>query len=881
MAKRAVNLLGWLVLGCASLASAQAGTGFFDPFTIRGPGVEMGAIEPTLRKWYVPQELYKQFGWEQWRYSNYARETYQRYTNVDLEGTQYYNIYGDYITRGWRIYDWSQDQPSAFGSTVFKNPRFSSWFNNLVVASTSRGQYHTALTIGNEIRTTLTPLTFSKPTFNGVQWDFLTDKYALTLIASRPSNPGMALPNERTPPNPTTDFANLIGGHGTVQIGDMVKLGATYVNVFNGQSTDDWAENSLKGQLSSGQNATRIRSITIRLSDDSPEDGEGGALLFSEAIKIDGRRADIEPQIRGGVVTRGRREASGSEQIFLVYNLEGWSYVDEEGVVRDVNWFRQVTFELVLANDYKVDVTSNTQVDLNGQEIFLPVTRAAKNVKDATNQRVVRFDYGVPTSNEIFGGTLELTDVYGIWLRAEWDMNRRHRRFPNPNRAIEEHSLATKRAEAYYVQAQKLAYPWFLYGEVFSMEPGYSTRAYIPDEEGRVAYNRSDQYWYELVDDNDDQDRLPDWDRRPSNQTAGNEIDQSQTRLGGIFPGLDENNDFVSDFNQNDNLQPDYQEPFLRFNVEPPEFLFGVDMNNNTVIDRFENDTEADYPYKRDHRGYNAYVGAEVLNGLEASVGYMREDLISSNRRSKSVYSVMSLHRDFPDVGVVRVFEYFRKVKDDIPENLEQWEQQENTTGGLVPFDDPLAAQDTWINTLYADFTYTALDWVTVINKLKHERYRQLDIDERPGFRETSDFVGVVNKAYSTFQLAEFTVTPKVKSMYSYKTPVQRSGQKEQELWESLTCLVRYPFTQSNWVEAGVEYTAYFNMLSKDVIRASTALEDDYQGLVIAAEYTNAVDYMGYRLSSKIGFRQQTRYFEDATRTGNIVFIQVFAGLGE
>ena len=50
-------------------------------------------------------------------------------------------------------------------------------------------------------------------------------------------------------------------------------------------------------------------------------------------------------------------------------------------------------------------------------------------------------------------------------------------------------------------------------------------------------------------------------------------------------------------------------------------------MNNNTVIDRFENDTEADYPYKRDHRGYNTYLGLEFLPGNRLMVGRLREEM--------------------------------------------------------------------------------------------------------------------------------------------------------------------------------------------------------------------------------------------------------------
>ena len=84
-----------------------------------------------------------------------------------------------------------------------------------------------------------------------------------------------------------------------------------------------------------------------------------------------------------------------------------------------------------------------------------------------------------------------------------------------------------------------------------------------------------------------------------------------------VFPGYDENRDFISDFNQNStvdrvNFFPDYDEPFLRYAADRPEFLFGIDLNNNGWVERFENDQEPDYPHKRDHWGYNVFGGVEV-----------------------------------------------------------------------------------------------------------------------------------------------------------------------------------------------------------------------------------------------------------------------------
>ena len=49
-----------------------------------GPVAE--ALDPTLMKWYQRQELYYQYRWSWWQYSNYAREPYKRYVDVGLEG---------------------------------------------------------------------------------------------------------------------------------------------------------------------------------------------------------------------------------------------------------------------------------------------------------------------------------------------------------------------------------------------------------------------------------------------------------------------------------------------------------------------------------------------------------------------------------------------------------------------------------------------------------------------------------------------------------------------------------------------------------------------------------------------------------------------------
>ena len=143
-----MNGRAWVLLFCVVAAAVPAvaqdnvgtrlgvrrgGEGNFEPY---GPGVLFGALDPSVKKWYVPQELFNDYGWNQWEYSNYARTNYQNYVSTSLEGDYWYDVYGNYLTRGWLVYDWRQESPQPFGSTLERTSQFSSWFSSLVVAST-------------------------------------------------------------------------------------------------------------------------------------------------------------------------------------------------------------------------------------------------------------------------------------------------------------------------------------------------------------------------------------------------------------------------------------------------------------------------------------------------------------------------------------------------------------------------------------------------------------------------------------------------------------------------------------------------------------------------------------------------------------------------
>ena len=862
----------WLVLVLLdTAATAQLSTGnrpVQEP-GIRGVQIHPGALAPNRRKWYLPQNLYYEYQWRGWEYSNYARDHYQRYVNISLEGTRNYNLFGDYINRGWKIYDWTETSPQRQGSALLKATRFGRWFNSLVISTAKHGQYHTSLTIGDAIRTTLTPLTFSKPTFNGLQWDFLSDKYGLTFLGSRLNAPGTTAINDAAGPSTLENTTRFLGARGVAQVGDFAKLGMTWVNASNTSSELSLGDNSLKGVLTGPQNAGNVERVIIRISDDSPESPESGATLFVDQVIINGElHPEIVPLIRGGVRREGILEANGVDVIELIYDIRNdFSPTEQVATFREVE---RLEFELVVANDYRIEITSNTQTDSRGEEIFLAVAQARDEITDGSNQTFVRFDYGLPTGHELLGIDLEVINLSNFDLRAEYVINRRFRRLPNQNFRIL--PVRKDNAHAGYVTASFEKYPFFAYGEFFSMDPDYSTTAFIATPGGAFDYANETQNLFEFVDDNDDQDRFADWQRyRQSEGFAGQ--GSSVGRDNEVFPGYDENNDFISDLNQNQNNLPDYAEPFMRYQVDPPEFLFGMDMNNNTIVDRFEDDRLPDYPYERDHQGYNTYGGLKITESSRITVGRLQEHQLSSDRESRSVYGLLTVEKSFPGLSI-SLMELAKVVEDDIPEDRLLWVEPIGTT----EFTDPLDNQDTFVNSMYLYARYSGIDNFTALSKMKYEVYKQRGTQAE--LKRDRSFFGLINSAdYSMQTTDKLVLWPKWKSMYKRETPTAPSSLKSHELTETFFFISRYSILPKMWLDFGVEFSVFENLKEAPAV-ASPRYIEDFRSLVISPLLTNVSAYQGYELTMNAGFLLERQFSKGETRKQSLVFIRIFASSG-
>ena len=974
------TLISLLSLGFAAGASLAAphyehrfGTRVGDDIIYRVNGVPVytEALEPTLHRRYRPSGLYSEWNRHQWEYTNFSRNPYQRYVSNTLEGNYFYDSFGSLVTRGWMIYDWRQVQPRiAESSHVYKASRYVNWFNRQILAFDSKGDYSFSIIVGDELNTTLTPLTFRKAGFNGVIGSLAANRYRLTGLFSRISGP--VLINTTGTSDRRLNFTNLLAGRLELDLAPRLTVGLNLVNTHttNG-ARQSFEGNPFKGNLATGQLNKPLQTVLVRLTDDSPEDGVSGAVLIGRDIEIAmkiPRVSDLDPSImverdtviigsvfgfdatsiQGGSVRNGLLTANGSEDIVLTYLLAPAEGTSEAGSLQlllqrqlnltlaeaenAISSIRNIRFRMVLANDYRVEMSSNRQTNNLGVPQFRLVTRADGNISNEVNAREVVFDYGLPTANLIYGVSTEVRDYHGFDFYGEINLNSQYRKYPNPN--SDSHPAISgisgnRNALAWIANLSWKRTPWALFFEGFGMDDSYTTSVQPVTGSGILNYSpEATNLLYDFVDDNDDQDRHPDQLRSNQGSLVPPRVGEFVLERGGVpdpevFPGYDENGDFISDFNQNDNpirqsLLPDYDEAFLRYNSDRPEFLFGLDLNNNGWVDRFENDNLADYPYKKDHWGYNVYGSAQLGPSGKAVAGQLSQERRKTGQESNTRYTLLTLIRDIPGKGRLRLFDMTKLVKDNIPDHLFQWITQTpamadpgESSGANVFTPDPLGAENTWVNTFYADWELSDFQHWRTFHRFKWETWRQREsnieylLDEKGNRlvnegepvvawdplgphgrngRRQSGFIGLIDKIEYRKRLGEFIVSPKAKSELLNQTAFDINIPKRQS-WDLMLFLqFNFPLLRTTRIDAGLEQRFFYDLERKERNLDNGSLTGDFRGTVIAVQVTNPSNYLGYSLITQVGLRYDRRTLETVNHTrqkraSGTAFVSVFAGL--
>ena len=202
-------------------------------------------------------------------------------------------------------------------------------------------------------------------------------------------------------------------------------------------------------------------------------------------------------------------------------------------------------------------------------------------------------------------------------------------------------------------------------------------------------------------------------------------------------------------------------------------------------------DDEADYPFQRDHRGYNGYLGLNIFPGVQLLGGYSNQWLLSADRRSRFSYLLFKMQQDRVALGQFRFFYQLKFVEDNIIDDQLFWTQPPGTFGvSEFPFADPMLAQNAVVNSVFIGFDQ-AWGRFNTSAKVKYEGLAQrgdnvarlIRPGEEPEIIDDSHFLGLIHKLDYSFQLTEALVFhPKLKSMYRRQTAYLESVGSKNDL---------------------------------------------------------------------------------------------------
>lgn len=855
---------------------------------------------------------YLNFGWLDYR--SY-RENVPIYRQFDY--------FGNFLVEGFDAFSWDEYRTirPEEGSILIKGKMYQQWLNRLIIARDAFAGWSTRLTVGDGVRTVFTPLTMNLTRFNGIRWDMASDNNRFTILGSRTSDPvrlwylqplGMNLIK------PVKEGLYLLGGHWESYLGGFLRLGATYINMHRYDSFRTAEQNSWKGV------AVRDAipdTIVVRFEDDSPDDGIGGACVFYiyGIVKVRlGERTvvqKIEPYqvvLSPGAIWHaeaGYWEASGW------YQADGYKlpvYVDFVFPMPSGTY--EAEFFTLVANDYRICVRQShrflgkwvTQFPPSARDPFFPffpIRRAQGNVRDMTNKRVVRFQYGMVTGMDFLGLDFEL-NLAGFRLRGEVVRNISHFQYP-----VLIGSWSSYKDYAYYLIATKEIKPFSFGAEWFSIGPKYNGydwgQDYLPFERyftkkwpapeelkkwqqrykfhphrGHIWYfneAREDpialQAWretmfnpvYYLVEDNDDNDIWPDDWVQDWDVTTPERFFEPEA---GIFPGWDKDGDGIPDYNRNNNPIPDWEEPFLQYYAEPIEFQYGDDNNNNFIIDAFEDDMLPDYPYYKDETGRSFYVSFAPIKGLKLTWGKTDIHQVAGGGINKMEYGKLNYSRKFTDKGEIWFEHMIKRVKDDIRNDWYQFtfkkaiEPLERVVYTQQRFEDPLMMKNSLVNRGFLATRFSPIPNLNIINNLRYEINKQYASKFEDGTSQDEDrmeFIGVVNKADYTFKWKNLIIMPQLKLQYQR----WRWKSEENPFVDSFLLIpilrANYLLTKRTSIQFGIQ--GFPLLPNRHWDRAND--ENTYSSRNFIFLLSNYSYYRGYKVCAQVGWQYNSIDFDD------------------
>jgi hypothetical protein len=858
----------------------------------------------------------------------------------------------------------------------------SNFFNFFTAVRHSYKGRQMSMAVGRNLSTSFTPLVLNSMTYGGLRVDYATPHHDLTFLLSRGGSLEASLLYSRLrgdqrgfeelSPVMVTG-ANWKGHFGALDVG---------TSFFRQLQSN--IKSKPRSLVQGDVPYPEFRSpkmIKVRVSDDSPRDLGGvavyGAQIFlrglvdsTEVLYTSDRdraatagysyQASLAANFAGGRQVGNHYEADGpAESIVLTFDLTNL-YQLQPGLVMVA-----ADFELMVEGDYRIGMRQLYDFELPGgaldnsrawpfnptgqfsldqfqdslgqEEMYFTVRRAKDSPAMGKGPKVVRFKHSIPTAQSFYGLNVNWLSEF-FHLTGELALNPQDFKFPTVRG---QRRRQTGKA-GYLTVLGKMGPAGKVGVEVFRIDPtyggGYNSRrgglvlhTDVREQQGGVenAVVAMTQE-FRAYDDNDDHDNWPD-DFPGSADVlymARGAFERptfpSSRPEGGVYPGLDMNGDFVLDHDKNRNAVEDYLEPFLGYDADPPEFVYGIDLNNNLVPDFRENDDEPDYPYHRDQQGAHLFYDLTTrpwwLNLVR--LGWYRSAELAGGHRMNAAYARVGLSSEAPEFWL-NFNNDLKRVRDDIPDDVYRvilvfdpggagtrdavaLSQRYNQPSLSLP--DFLPMRNSLVNTAHLDSRWLPLRGLQVGNSFSYTINRKFSDEDRLGNRlqeqETLHNFSMINKASYSRE-----VLPKLNATARFKHLLAKWGEGS---YVPVDTLGVYKFVQETPGEDGAvrldtvavpEGAASWSLLTPEVVFSyeltpRTHVEFGQHGLFVpwlqgryldrripANSYTENVSllqltmegaYGGYRMVSTLGLRRAKADFNQHALVEDADFTSFF-----
>ena len=450
----------------------------------------------------------------------------------------------------------------------------------------------------------------------------------------------------------------------------------------------------------------------------------------------------------------------------------------------------------------------------------------------------------------------------------------------------------SRKDHAYYVTAEKDWKSFGFSGEVFKMGKFYEPWLdyFVLISRGSIHARNNFARVY-LIEDNDDDDMYP--DTQLIQRNMGYRLQDSEDP-DGVFPGNDADNDGLADNNKNNNSIPDYDEPFLMFDVDPDEFVFGNDYNNNTIPDFREDDLKPDTPYELDRQGHHVFMRYTPITSLNIIGGSMRTHGVGISNRTNDDYLKFLMDYDVFTVGKLYAEYRYEKIQDNIRDPYFQVEtkMQENylmpgVSSTLGRFDrdlyyDELEYRNSTVNRLFLDSRIRAVPSITLENHIRYEHNDQIEgemYDDTYQPHDVLSTTALINKIVYTKRFGNFVFSPGVKLRFYKKYRSESLQPLEHYLMRIPLLMITYIVSQNTDISLGFQGIPGFELDFADYVQT----QNDYKQKTYTLQLQNKTGYFGYNIWGAVGmsynqinYDEIYRQFEEYKST--TTFVKIFLG---